>query len=161
MAQIKVYLDEDTRQIVLEGISREFPKDFEITYNNNKVYFKNLNRNEYDAILNWVDIADGDGNTFSTFALVKEYLTGSVAGINKIVKFLTESAIIGNADKHFEYPLSSPLTIHNINHSLNKIPSITCLLSTGEEIETKTQYPDLNHVILIFSVPTSIRAYLN
>ena len=51
--------------------------------------------------------------------------------------------------------------IWNINHALNKYPSVVVVDSAGREVQGDTKYVDVNNVIASFSGPFSGQAFLN
>lgn len=55
----------------------------------------------------------------------------------------------------------APLQIWNINHNLNRFPSVTLIDTAGDEIITDYIYIDSNNIQVIFSAATAGKAYLN
>jgi hypothetical protein len=56
---------------------------------------------------------------------------------------------------------STPSNIWNIEHNLDKYPSVTVVDSGGSVVEGEVDYIDRNNITLTFSGAFSGRAYLN
>lgn len=63
-------------------------------------------------------------------------------------------------DAGFVFVQSVAATVWNINHNLNKKPSIKIVDSTDEVIEGEEKYVDENNIILTFSALITGKAYL-
>lgn len=63
-------------------------------------------------------------------------------------------------DAGFVFVQSVAATVWNINHNLNKKPSIKIVDSTDEVIEGEEVYTDENNIILTFSALITGKAYL-
>ena len=61
----------------------------------------------------------------------------------------------------FTYVRSSPATIWDIVHNLNRFPSVVVLDSSNQEVEGDLGYPSANEVTVTFSAPFAGTAYLN
>ena len=66
-----------------------------------------------------------------------------------------------DADKHYAHAQGVAASVWNINHNLNKFPSVTVIDSGNNIVEGETNYTDLNNVILTFSGAFSGKAYFN
>jgi len=64
-------------------------------------------------------------------------------------------------DKTFEYTQITPLSVWDIDHNLNKYPSVTVLDSGGSTVVGDTSFPTKNKAILTFSAPFSGKAFFN
>jgi len=66
-----------------------------------------------------------------------------------------------STDKYYRHTQTTPSTQWNIQHNLNKIPSITVTDSAGTVVHGDYEYPDMNHAILTFEAGFSGYADLN
>lgn len=64
-------------------------------------------------------------------------------------------------DKHYVYTQSVVADTWNINHNLNKFPSISVVDSAESQVEGDVEYVDANNVTLRFCGAFSGKAYLN
>jgi len=65
------------------------------------------------------------------------------------------------SDKNYIYNQGLPAPVWNINHGLNKFPSITVINSANETVEGHINYIDGNNVILTFNGAFSGDAIFN
>jgi hypothetical protein len=63
-------------------------------------------------------------------------------------------------DAGFVFTQAVPSTVWNINHNLNKKPSIKIVDSTDEVIEGQEEYVDENNIIVTFSALITGKVYL-
>lgn len=68
---------------------------------------------------------------------------------------------ISDDDKTFVFNQSVPLATWNIQHNLNKFPSATMVLSTGQKGYGDITYIDENNLTITFAGATSGKAYMN
>lgn len=66
-----------------------------------------------------------------------------------------------DSDKHFIFNQESSANVWNINHNLNKRPSVTIVDTGGNEVIGDVIYTSLNNIVIHFSNPFSGTAYLN
>lgn len=66
----------------------------------------------------------------------------------------------GLSDKHFEQTFTVASTV-NVNHNLEKYPAVSVTDSTGDEVEGRVNYIDLNNITLEFSGAFSGRVTCN
>lgn len=66
-------------------------------------------------------------------------------------------------DKHyaFEVEVANARTTWNIQHNLNKFPSVTVVLSTGQKGYGDVTYVDANNLTITFAGDESGKAYMN
>ena len=64
-------------------------------------------------------------------------------------------------DKHFTYTQASPSAIWNIQHNLNKNPSVSIVDTAGSQVYTDVEYIDNNNLRLTFFAAFSGKAYMN
>ena len=66
-----------------------------------------------------------------------------------------------NIAETFTHEQNSAAAVWNINHNLNKHPSVTVVDSSGQMVLGVIEYTDNNNVVLTFSGAFSGEAYLN
>jgi hypothetical protein len=66
-----------------------------------------------------------------------------------------------NVDKTFVFTQSTPANPWIINHNLDKFPSVTMVLSTGQVGVADVRYIDENNLTITFSGDESGKAYMN
>lgn len=64
-------------------------------------------------------------------------------------------------DKHFAHTQSVANDIWNVNHGLNKFPSVTVVLSTGQKGFADVTYIDANNLTITFAGDETGKAYMN
>jgi|TARA_R110000744_G_scaffold127455_1_gene234252 hypothetical protein len=64
-------------------------------------------------------------------------------------------------DKHFTYNQGIPSSVWNIQHNLNKFPSVSIVDTSGSIIYTDVEYIDINNLRLTFFSALSGKAYMN
>jgi hypothetical protein len=64
-------------------------------------------------------------------------------------------------DVTFTFPQAMAAAIWDVNHNLNRFPSVTVVDSSGRQMEGQVDYIDANNIRLTFSVPFAGDAYLN
>ena len=67
----------------------------------------------------------------------------------------------GVNDKHYAHNQSSASTTWSITHNLNKFPSVTVVLSTGQKGYGDVTYTDENNLTISFTGAESGKAYMN
>lgn len=70
-------------------------------------------------------------------------------------------AAAAEGDKFYEHIQTTPSDTWEINHNLDKRPSITVVDSGGTQWHTEVQHINDNQCIARFSAPFSGKAYLN
>ena len=76
-------------------------------------------------------------------------------------KFYALSIYAGNGDKTFVFDQATPANPWIINHGLNKFPSVSMVLSTGQVGIADVTYIDANNLTITFSGDESGKAYMN
>jgi hypothetical protein len=66
-----------------------------------------------------------------------------------------------DTDKNFVYEQGVPSSIWNVNHSLNKFPSVTAVDSAGSVVVGQVNHIDLNNITITFNASFSGSAYIN
>lgn len=73
-----------------------------------------------------------------------------------------EQGIPGSAaGTTYDHLQSIASDVWTINHMLGRIPKVTVIDSSGDEVEGSYSYPSLNQVVLTFSSPFGGTAYLS
>jgi hypothetical protein len=72
-----------------------------------------------------------------------------------------EQIVAGGADKTFTFVQGLPSNTWNVNHNLNKYPSVTVIDSANTVVIGNVEYTDPNNLIITFSGAFSGRAELN
>lgn len=68
---------------------------------------------------------------------------------------------VGKTDANFEYTQNQSSKVWEINHNLNKKPSVTTVDSGNNVVIGEVQYIDNNNLTVSFSASFSGNAYLN
>lgn len=76
-------------------------------------------------------------------------------------KFYGLSIYAGNGDKTFVFTQNTAENPWIINHNLNKFPSVSMVLSTGQVGIADVTYIDANNLTITFSGDESGKAYMN
>jgi hypothetical protein len=93
------------------------------------------------------------------FNIVLAFKQGN--GALELDKFYGISMYAGNGDKTFVFNQSTPANPWTINHGLNKFPSVTMALSTGQVGIADVTYIDTNNLTITFAGDESGKAYMN
>ena len=96
----------------------------------------------------------GDSN-FYTLAIT--YKSGNGSLINNQYYTITSK----KKDLNYIHYQASIATTWSINHNLNKNPSVTIVLPTGDQVQGEVEYIDANNVTVTLSSANSGKAYLN
>jgi hypothetical protein len=65
------------------------------------------------------------------------------------------------ADLHFIFSQANPSSVWTVNHNMGKIPAVTVLDSSGNEVEGEIVHVNTNQLILTFSAAFAGSALLN
>ncbi len=68
---------------------------------------------------------------------------------------------ISKTDSFFTFTQDNPSAVWNIQHNLEKFPSVTVIDSADDVVYGNTTYVDENNLTINFSAPFSGKAYLN
>lgn len=66
-----------------------------------------------------------------------------------------------DGDKFFEFNQVASSSVWEVNHSLNKFPSVSVVDSGGTAVIGDVDYIDSNNLTITFSIPFSGKAYMN
>jgi hypothetical protein len=67
----------------------------------------------------------------------------------------------GESDKNFVFTQSVAAAKWEIQHNLDKYPSVSIVDSAGTEVVGDVQYIDKNNIVILFTAPFSGKAYMN
>lgn len=81
--------------------------------------------------------------------------------INQYISELNKRIDNINEDRNYIYTQRSAESIWNINHNLNKMPSVTVVDSAGSVVVGDITYIDLNNIRIKFSGAFSGKAFIN
>lgn len=123
----------------------------------------------------YIGIGTSVGETFHTGSplTVGNRYTGLTVGVfsgGEILDYWFKSGILdidlvlktsSGGDKYFIFDQSASISIWNVSHGLNKLPSVTVVDSAGTTVMGRVDYIDENNLKITFSVPFKGKAYLN
>jgi hypothetical protein len=102
-----------------------------------------------------------NGNGFYTLTL--SYIGGDGVLVDQayydIANFVISSS--DQADKHFTFNQATPANPWNVQHNLNKFPSVTVALPSGQVGQADVTYVDENNLTITFTGDESGKAYMN
>ena len=93
---------------------------------------------------------------------IKKFINGKYE--NKFIdvkEFKKIQSTSGSGDKHYTHIQSIPSITWEINHNLNKYPTICVVDSAGSQVEGDVLQLNKNRIIITFSASFSGSAYLN
>jgi hypothetical protein len=105
-------------------------------------------------------------NDISQHQTYSDFLTISLGspegdGVFSEDDFFSFSILSGSGDKKYVHSQEVNSTTWEINHGLNKNPSVTIVNSSNVQIKAEVEYIDLNNIEIRFVNSTSGKAYLN
>lgn len=96
---------------------------------------------------------------------LSDYLTVTVTNRTNQGSFIADKyyglAIFAEGDKHYTHNQGSASATWNVTHNLNKFPSATVVLSTGQKGYGDITYVDANNLTITFTGAESGKAYIN
>jgi hypothetical protein len=102
-----------------------------------------------------------NGDDFYTLDL--SYIGGNGVLIDQtyydVANFVLASS--DQADKHFTFNQATPANPWNVTHNLNKFPSVTVALPSGQVGQADVTYIDENNLTITFAGAESGKAYMN
>ena len=102
-----------------------------------------------------------NGDDFYTLDL--SYIGGNGVLIDQtyydVANFVLASS--DQADKHFTFNQATPANPWNVTHNLNKFPSVTVALPSGQVGQADVTYIDENNLTIAFAGAESGKAYMN
>lgn len=76
-------------------------------------------------------------------------------------KFYGISLYVDGGDKNFVFTQSAAESVWNVNHNLDKFPSVTVIDSGSNVVYGEVTYDDINNLTITFSGAFSGKAYIN
>jgi len=96
---------------------------------------------------------------------LSDYLTVTVTNRTNQGSFIADKyyglAIFAEGDKHYTHNQGSASATWNVTHNLNKFPSVSVVLSTGQKGYGDVTYTDANNLTVSFAAAESGKAYIN
>jgi hypothetical protein len=96
---------------------------------------------------------------------LSDYLTVTVTNRTNKGSFIADKyyglAIFAEGDKHYTHNQGSASATWNVTHNLNKFPSVTVVLSTGQKGYADVSYTDSNNLTITFTGAETGKAYIN
>ena len=89
------------------------------------------------------------------------FVRGNGNLVNTKLYYIEASAIGITGDKNFVFNQPVATATWNIQHNLNKSPSVTSVNINNIEVKGEIEYTDLNNLTITFSAGFSGKAYLN
>ncbi len=102
-----------------------------------------------------------NGDDFYTLDL--SYIGGKVVLLDQTYYAIANFVIASSdqADKHFTFNQATPANPWNVQHNLNKFPSVTVALPSGQVGQADVTYIDENNLTITFTGDESGKAYMN
>lgn len=134
--------------------------DFLTFLNGSKVLlFKSSNINLFGYYtITGIEPYDEDPNFF---VVTVNYETGNGALEEDEDYMISLVSLDDGSDKTFVFTQDTPANPWEVNHNLNKFPSVTMVLSTGQVGMADVNYIDENNLTITFSGDESGKAYMN
>ena len=96
---------------------------------------------------------------------LSDYLTVTVTNRTNQGSFIADKyyglAIFAEGDKHYSHAQGSASATWEVAHNLNKFPSVTVVLSTGQKGYADVTYTDSNNLTITFTGAETGKAYMN
>jgi hypothetical protein len=100
-----------------------------------------------------------NGNGFYTLAL--SYIGGNGVLVDQSYYDIANFVLDAASDKNFVFTQATPSATWNVQHNLNKFPSCTMVLSTGQQGYGDVTFIDENNLTITFAGAESGKAYIN
>jgi hypothetical protein len=100
---------------------------------------------------------NGDG--FYTLDL--SYIGGDGVLVDQTYYNVANFVLDAASDKHYTFNQAVPAITWNVNHNLNKYPSVTVALPTGQQGFSDVTFIDENNLTITFAGAESGKAYMN
>jgi len=96
----------------------------------------------------------------SVYNMQLSYVTGS-STIQALQYYSIQIDSVENSDKHFEFTQGAPSTLWQIQHNLDKFPSVSAVNINDVQVFGEVEYIDKNNLNVHFTAGFSGKAYLN
>ena len=132
-------------------------QNFILEYRNRTIIiFQSDDKNSY-GIYKVTEVAqDSSDNNFYNFTL--EFVSGNGSFI--IDKYYG-IALLGEGDKHYVHTQGEESVTWSVQHNLNKHPSVSVALDTGQKGYGDVNYTSKNNLTITFALPGTGKAYMN
>ena len=131
--------------------------DFITAFNGQPVRIVQLDDYSNFGIFNITDVSDHSETNFKTIAL-----TNTLAGGSFIKdKYYGIGLFPTASDKHYSHNQAIASATWSVSHGLNKFPSVTVVLSTGQKGYGDVTYIDSNNLTVSFAGAETGKAYIN
>ena len=151
ITSINIHSVDSSGQNVVDFVNYLVGSDILISEQNNIGEFGHYNITAYTD--------NGDG--FYTLDL--SYIGGDGVLVDQtyynVANFVISAA--DQADKHFTFTQATPANPWNVAHNLNKYPSVTVALPSGQVGQADVTYVDENNLTITFTGAESGKAYMN
>ena len=132
-------------------------EDFLLDYAGKRIIITQVdNKNNYG----FYDVTSviEDENNLNYYDFILKYVSGHG---NLILNKYYTIMLAGGDDKHYTHNQDTASATWNITHNLNKFPSATAVLSTGQKGYGDITYVDTNNLTISFAAAESGKAYIN
>jgi hypothetical protein len=119
--------------------------------------FKNKDKDIY-GVFDVTSIVE-DVNNPGYYDMGLTFISGN--GSLELEEYYSLSLFSSEKDKHYTHSQSISSNTWNIQHNLNKFPSATMVLSTGQKGYGDITYIDKNNLTITFASAESGKAYIN
>jgi hypothetical protein len=144
------------------SVSKYNTKGVLITNFLQKVFDKKFRLSSVEDPDSFADIEVSEIQNHPTQAGFYRVVLGDISGqgfVNKGETYSVQS--IANTDAFFIYSQEVNSTVWQINHMLDKNPSVTIVNSSDVQVVAEVEYVDANNLTIRFANSTSGKAYLN
>jgi len=86
---------------------------------------------------------------------------GSIENDEEYLVYLLQYDVAASNDKFYSESINNAINPWSINHNLNKFPSVTVVLSTGQKGYGDVTYVDNNNLTITFAGDESGKVYIN
>jgi hypothetical protein len=121
------------------------------------ILFKNKDKNTY-GIFDVTSLQEDDDNA-GFYDLALSFISGN--GNLELEEHYTLSIFPGDKDKHYTHNQNNASAVWNVTHNLEKHPSVSVVLSTGQQGLADVQYINKNQLTITLLSAQSGKAYLN
>jgi len=94
------------------------------------------------------------------YEMALTYITGN-STLQALKYYSIKIDDVENGDKHFEFTQGVPSTLWQIQHNLDKLPSVTAVNINDVQVFGEVEYIDKNNLNVHFTAGFSGKAYLN
>lgn len=133
-------------------------QNFILEYNLKRIIIFENNDPDTYGIFDVTSITE-DSENLNYYDFNLTFISGR--GILTVDKFYTISLFAGEKDKHYTHSQNNASATWNVEHNLNKRPSVSITVSGGRQGFADVVYVDNNNLTLNFSSAKSGYAYLN